>query len=302
MQKWKVGGVDLKLPYMFGAGVCKTPESTAQWIEVAPVVSGSYTMEARAGNSGKVLWPETLEEFLDEGYGLNNFGMPNEGVLSASHKLASLESEYPLIVSVAGFNLQEFVAAAKILAQIDNVDAVEFNLGCPNTESEIFSFNLRFVESLLSALADMKFHKSSWFKLSPFSNPAEIKYLAKLFGDFNENLEMVVVTCNTMPNCYAGKGRIDSVTGQASMSGKFLKPRSVGATMDFRSQLDSSIDICSMGGITVADDILDFLDAGAAAVGFTSIAYWAGNPSAFNDHFFSEQNASRFFDFMKDNI
>lgn len=214
MSQWKVGGVDLMLPYMFGAGVCKTPESTAQWIEVAPVVSGSYTMEARPGNSGKVLWPETLGKFLDEGYGLNNFGMPNEGILSASHKLASLESEYPLIVSVAGFNLQEFVAAAKILAQIDNVDAVEFNLGCPNTESEIFSFNLQFIENLLSALADMKFHKPSWFKLSPFSNPAEIKSLAKIFEDFIENLEMAVVTCNTMPNCYAGKGRIDSVTGQ----------------------------------------------------------------------------------------
>jgi len=302
MQKWKVGGVDLMLPYMFGAGVCKTPESTAQWIEVAPVVSGSYTLNRRLGNSGKVLHPDTLEQFLEMGCGYNYYGMPNEGGPNASNKLALMDFDYSLIASVAGFSLKQFIALAKIFEKNENVNAVEFNIGCPNSESEIFSFNSKFVLKLLQALVQGKFSKPSWIKFSPFSNPSDIKRMALLLNEFRDVLQLAVVTCNTMPNCYAGKGNIDSVGGKAGMSGKALMSKSIGSILDWKEHLKDSIDVIGVGGITVADDILDFLDSGASVVQVTSVAHWAGNPSAFNDHFFSEQNASRFFDFMKDNI
>ena len=78
-----VGGVSFQgLPIMIGAGVCKEPELTREWLKVAPVVSGSYTKEARRGNSGdRLFYPDTLEEFLKLGYGLNLFGLKNDGII-----------------------------------------------------------------------------------------------------------------------------------------------------------------------------------------------------------------------------
>ena len=105
MPQWNAGGVNLPHgPYMIGAGVCKTPASTVEWLSVAPVVSGSYTREQRDGNSGKVVWPGSLEDILRLGYGLNSYGMPNIGFASAATQFEVMESEQPLIISIAGFS------------------------------------------------------------------------------------------------------------------------------------------------------------------------------------------------------
>ena len=80
MSNYSAGGVSFPdSPIMIGAGVCKSPAQAKEWLKVAPVVSGSYTPEARSGNEGKLFYPETEEEFLRLGYGLNSFGMPNMG-------------------------------------------------------------------------------------------------------------------------------------------------------------------------------------------------------------------------------
>lgn len=303
MSVWSVGSVKFSLPYMFGAGVCKTPETTAQWLKIAGVVSGSYTLDPRPGNEGSVLWPESFADFLESGYGLNAYGMPNEGCARASKKLLSLDSEYPLIASVAGLCVDNFISAAKVFEVNPKIDAIEFNCGCPNTQgehSEIISFNLEDVRSILTQLVDSDFSKPVWLKFSPFSNPVELHQMAKMIEEFSDDLEIAVVTCNTFPNAYAGKGNIDTNKGMAGMSGKALKPIALGNVLQFRECLPAIIPVVGVGGMTVADDILDFLDAGASMVQVTSAAHWAGDPGSFNDHFFDPENADRFLKFMLD--
>lgn len=44
MPQCRVGGVTLPHgPYMIGAGVCKTPARTAEWLKVAPVALPAST-------------------------------------------------------------------------------------------------------------------------------------------------------------------------------------------------------------------------------------------------------------------
>jgi hypothetical protein len=71
MSKGKsVGGLSFPgLPIMIGAGVCKDPKLTLDWLKIAPVVSGSYTKEqwrpaVLSRHSRRAFKPRLRSQFL----------------------------------------------------------------------------------------------------------------------------------------------------------------------------------------------------------------------------------------------
>jgi dihydroorotate dehydrogenase (fumarate) len=308
MTQRNVGGVVLSdVPYIIGAGVCKTPASTEKWLQIAPVASGSYTRgDGLDGNTGKVMWPETLELFLEAGGGLNSYGMPNMGFAKAAEQIWRIESDQPLIVNIAGFSVDGYVAGVKIFSAINSVAAIELNFGCPNTQGEhpdIMSFNPGVIRKIFETIiADGLTTKPIWPKFSPYSNPAELKRMAKIVNEFKDHLQLAVVTCNTFANAYAGEGKIGPNDGMAGLSGPAMKMIALGQVRQFRQHLDPSIDVIGVGGITTGDDIMDFLDAGASAVQITSLAHWAGDPPSFSDHLLKEETSDRFLEYLSNNI
>lgn len=306
MPQWSVGGVSLPHgPYMIGAGVCKTPARTKRWLEAVPVVSGSYTPSARSGNSGRVMWPDTFEGFLEMGFGLNSYGMPNMGIDRAISELSTLKSEQPLIVSIAGFSVANYTVGVEIVAACDAISAIELNFGCPNMQGDhpdIISFDPAVVHEILSLLVADRCAKPIWLKFSPYSNPAELKRMAELINSFVGSLKLAVVTCNTFPNAYAGDEKIDPNDGMAGLSGPYMKPVALGQVRQFRRYLDDSVDVIGVGGITTGDDIIDFLESGAAAVQIVSLAHWAGSAGLFFEHLLNQQTASRFIGYMIEDV
>jgi dihydroorotate dehydrogenase (fumarate) len=308
MPQWKVGGVRLPDgPYMISAGVCKTPARTAEWLKVVPVVSGSYTPEQRDGNPGKVAYPESLEEFLRLGHGLNSYGMPNMGFVAAARQFEVMDQEQPLMVSVAGFSVDDYVRGAALFARLPNVSAIELNLGCPNTQGDhpdIMSFNPGAVRKILETLSALQggLSKPIWLKFSPYSNPAELKRMAELVNGFKDDLGLTVVTCNTFPNAYAGDRKITPNNGMSGLSGPAMKQIALGQVKQFRQNLAGEIDVIGIGGITTGDHIMDFLDAGAKAVQITSLAHWSGDPGSFFEQLLEQKTASRFMEHLTDDI
>jgi len=306
MPQWTAGGVRLPHgPYIIGAGVCKNPDTTEIWLQVAPVVSGSYTAETRAGNPGRVVYPQTLESFLEIGFGLNSYGMPNTGFQVAAKQLSKFRSEQPLIVSVAGFSIDEYIEGVQTFNNHTRVSAIELNFGCPNTQGDhpdIMSFNPGAVRKLLEMLCvTVEVKKPIWLKFSPFSNPAELKRMALLVNKFAEDYTLAVVTCNTFPNAYAGDV-VDPNNGLSGLSGPAIKEIARGQVRWFKANLDPAIDIIGVGGITTGDDIVDFLDDGAKAVQLTSLPFWAGNPSDFFRQLMDTNTSSRFIERLTDDI
>lgn len=306
MPQWEVGGVTLPHgPYMIGAGVCKTPANTAQWLKVAPVVSGSYTLQQRAGNDGAVMWPETVDTMLKHGYALNSYGMPNMGTPAALRELAEITGDQPLVVNIAGFSANDYVAQTLHISELSNIAAIELNFGCPNTQGEhgdIISFNPMVVRTILEDLRTYLVTKPLWLKFSPYSNPAELKRMALLVNGYVHELQLSVVTCNTFPNAYAGDRKIDPNEGMAGLSGPALKPIALGQVKQFRQHLHPNIDVIGVGGITKGDDVMDFLEAGATAVQITSLAHWAGDPESFFEQLLEQKTASRFMEHLTDDI
>ncbi len=289
-----VGGVLFEgWPIMIGAGACKDPKLTLDWLKIAPVVSGSYTKEARRGNSGdRLFYPGTLEEFLKLGYGLNSFGVKNDGVGAAVGEFNGSQFNQPLIISVAGFSVEDYVHCAKVASESEKVSAIELNLSCPNTEhGSIFSFDLKALTQLFTALAQNK-RKPLWVKLSPYSDPNQLAAVATLINKYSDIIGSVV-TCNTFPSSYAGEQTISPHQGLAGLSGPALKPIALGQVRQFRQLLNSDIDVIGVGGITTGNDVIDFLDAGAAGVQLTSLPFWLGDSKNFWDQLLDNETGSK---------
>ncbi|NQV93324.1 hypothetical protein HQ403_02390 [Candidatus Kaiserbacteria bacterium] len=276
-----VGGVSLpNAPIMIGAGVCKTPQSTRKWLTVAPVVSGSYTPEQREGNKGnRLFYPDTLDELLKTGKGFNWFGMPNMGFKAAARELAGYRGEQPFVVSVAGFSVEDYLGGVEKFTVVEGVAAIELNFGCPNTKhGKIMSFDPNSLDTLFRRLGK-SVGKPIWVKFSPYDDTGLLKEVASIVN--KSRTIRAVVTCNTVPNQFAGEGNLSSPNSCGGLSGPAIKQTALEQVTQFRKHLNTEIDVIGVGGITTGNDVIDRLDAGAKAVQLTSLPFWSGNPGDF---------------------
>lgn len=317
----RIGGVEMKLPIIVGAGACKTVPSLERLmrpdVSVGAVVLGSITPDFSKGNRGTLFWPDDLSEFTRAGFGLNSFGMPNDGYDVAWLDLL-LEYPHPLIVSVAGNTVEEIIAGIRQFDSHPGVAAIEINLGCPNNHQDRVvpqCYNWYFVVPVLNALGRLRPEKPVWFKLSPFRTRVELALLGQMYPrlDFSSTptiergyvrslLEAIltnlgetvkaVVFGNTLGNVVYRDDTGSPVTtpngGQAGLSGPILKDINLdlyrGHADLFYEMQTLGMSIIGMGGVTSGDDGMDYLDAGFDAFGLVSQLYWSGgDPRVLSD-------------------
>lgn len=284
-QKIDAGGIEGIMEIMAAAGVCKHPDPTLKLLQIAPVVSGTYTPQPRSGNEGKTQYPDTLDEYLELGYGLNAWGMPNPGFDAAARAFAGYEGDEPLIISIAGETVDEYVEGVDLFSAIPGVSAIELNLGCPNTGKRIASFDLTFIRNVLQVLGslDAQEGKPIWVKLSPYADPYMLGEVARTLRDF-QDVVAAVVTCNTFPNAYHPDSGIAFNGGLAGLSGPALRPIALGQVVQFvRALKGTTIDVIGVGGIASYEDVFAFLKAGAVAVQVNSRTSWGGDLKDFWD-------------------
>lgn len=296
---FKVGGVTFSTaPIMVGAGACKTPATTLDWLKVAPVVSGSYTLEFRIGNEGsRLFYPDDLETFLNEGKAYNWLGMPNIGIPAMCKAVAEIKPTQPLIISIAAFTVADYLQAIRLVAKLKNIVAIELNFGCRNTEHGApLSFDLLGLKYLLEHLPDIGI--PMWLKFSPYIEETSflLPQVVKLLNAYASKIA-AVVTCNTKWE-FAGQDKISSPDGFASLSGPALKPIALEQVKRFRDILVQDIDVIGVGGITTGDDVIDFFNDGAAAVQLTSLPFWLGDPGKFWEHLLNEETGNKLLDFI----
>ncbi len=276
----QVGSLVLESPVMNGAGWAKdrTHVNDLARSASAAIVVGSITVLPRTGNSGNVFEFLCNNEGTPNGSALNSLGIPNPGKeyyernLSNFAHVAGVENK-PLIVSVAGFSLEEYIELA-VLAAHSGASMVEFNFGCPNiwhgtAQHRIVSFNPELIARILGATKKVVSQRATIaVKLSPYSDPFLLAEVASVVAE--SGCVSAVVTMNTFPNAFAWKARgkrlITPASGRAGLSGAGIKPIALGQVEQFRSLLPSEISIIGVGGVRSGQDVIEFLDAGANAV------------------------------------
>ncbi len=220
----------------------------------------TVTRKKRVGNP-----PPRL---VDCGYGIiASIGLQNPGIEEFVRETLPSADAFGtrLIVSIAGFCLEDFAQMASLLETVHGFDILELNLSCPNVESGLMnpSEDPRCAGSIV---AEVKKHFASrpvTVKLSPESLPQDT---------FIRSCESSGADGFTLFNAYHG-ARFDINTGrpflrrtEGAYSSPALKPIVLKKIRDARYVTDRPI--IATGGASTAEDILEFILAGASLVGF----------------------------------
>jgi dihydroorotate dehydrogenase (NAD+) catalytic subunit len=250
-------------------------ESASKFYDVnrlGAVVAKTVTLHRREGNRT----PRVAETV---GGMLNSVGLQNAGVdsflLEEMPKLTGLTT--PVIISIAGHTVDEFAALARKLDAAPGIAAIEVNVSCPNVEcgGKVFAADAEQLNSVLSAVR-IATSKYLIVKLSPNAGDMVKMALAA---------EAAGADCLCVANTLLGM-KIDTRTRRpvlanivGGLSGPAVKP--VILRMVYQIAASVSIPVIGVGGIVTAEDAIEYLLAGAAAVQVGTASFT--NPSAMID-------------------
>jgi len=206
---------------------------------------------------------------------IQSIGLPGKGI---NYFLENIVPEYkkftpPFIVSCSSEDPDEFALLTKELS-IPEVDVVECNISCPtrNTTGGNFSLNSEHTKMVVGKLREAT-DKPLWAKLSP--NAGDLVSIALAAEEAgadavciaNTFLSLKIRTDNFRPalgNKYGG------------MVSPALKP--IVVRMVYQCAKEVKIPIIGIGGITKAEDVVEYMLAGASAVGIGYAGF--RNPTA----------------------
>jgi len=229
---------------------------------IGGVVAKSVTLRPRTGN------PEP--KIIETPAGLlNSIGLQNPGIKGfLSEQLPNLRVlEVPIIVSVAGSNIAEYVRCCRMLADRDEIDAIELNLSCPNVETGLdFGSDPKALYRLVSRVRKAVPHQTLIAKLTP--NITDIALPAQAAVDAGVQAISLINTLRAMAiDLQTARPKLGNKVG--GLSGRAVHP--VAVYMVYRCYTaccrKNDIPIIGMGGVCSGEDAIELILAGASAVG-----------------------------------
>ena len=196
---------------------------------------------------------------------LNAVGLQNPGAEKVlNHELRTLKSVYkkPVMANVSGFSVGDYVAAVETLNADDGIGWFEINISCPNVHGGGLAFgtsseNAAAVTKAVRAVTT----KPIIIKLSP--NVTDITEIAKACeAEGADGVSLINTLLGMKIDLKTKKPLLSNKTG--GLSGSAVKP--VAVRMVYQVFEAVKIPIVGMGGISTAEDVLEFMLAGAAAV------------------------------------
>jgi dihydroorotate dehydrogenase (NAD+) catalytic subunit len=213
-------------------------------------------MYAQAGNPPKRIC-ETPAGMI------NAIGIENPGIdVFIEKKLPALKKTgVPLIVSISANSDDDFVLMTEKLNAAGGLAAVELNLSCPNLQKKVLV--AQSAEATASVVKRVKAVSKYPLiaKLSP--NVTDIVAIALAAESAGADALSMVNTFVAMAiDVKKRRSRIGNFTG--GLSGPAIRPIAVRLVCETAAKV--RIPIIGMGGITCANDALEFLIAGATMV------------------------------------
>ena len=196
---------------------------------------------------------------------LNSVGLQNPGVDAViSEELPKLAEcfQKPMMANVSGFSIEEYAAVCEKLGREPQVGWLEVNISCPNVHGGGMSFGTdpemaAAVTKAVKAVTD----KPVIMKLSP--NVTDITAVARACEDAGaDGLSLINTLMALRIDLKTRKPLLANVTG--GLSGPAVFP--VALRMVWQVTHAVSIPVIGMGGISCAEDVLEMMMAGAAAV------------------------------------
>ncbi len=237
--------------------------------KLGAIVCKGTTLEPRDGN------PQPRIAETPDGM-LNSIGLQNMGVDALIKEKTPVWAGWkvPVIVNIAGRTIDEYAALAAKLDQIPGVAGLEVNISCPNVRAGGAEFG---ADPESAAKVTSAVRKATALpiivKLTP--NTAEIVHIAQDVAGAGADALCLINTVKGMAiNIKIGKPILGN--GYGGLSGPAIKP--VAIYMVYQVFKSVRIPIVGCGGITNAEDAIEFFMAGASAVEVGTASF--ANPRA----------------------
>lgn len=196
---------------------------------------------------------------------LNSIGLQNIGARAfIEEKLPKLRKKKEIVVicNVFGYTREEYQETIRILNDGEGIAAYELNVSCPNTSQGGMAFGSDpvMLEDIV-ATAKNAAQRPLIVKLSP--NVTSIPRMARAAATAGADALSLVNTFVALAiDAETRKPRISNIT--AGLSGPAIKP--IALRMVYEAAHSVDIPVIGMGGISTAEDVIEFMLAGAAAV------------------------------------
>lgn len=267
-------GIKLRTPLMAASGTFGFGEEFLDFQDpkdIGAIIVKGMTREPRKGNAGRRM-AETPSGML------NCIGLQNPGVdvflCEILPRIKQLDT--PIIVNINGNVQEDYAYLAEVLDE-SGVVGIEVNISCPNTRHGCMAFGV-IPETAANVTAEVKKRTRLpvIVKLSP--NVTDITEIARA-------VEAAGADAVSLINTLVGMA-IDTRTWQpvlgnvvGGLSGPAVKP--VALRMVWQTAQAVKIPVIGMGGITSANDAVEFLLAGASALAVGTANFV--NPRAISD-------------------
>lgn len=227
--------------------------------EVGVLTTKSIGPEPRLG------YREPILTQFEPGSFTNAVGLTNPGADRSKELLSELEipEDRFLLISIFGGSVEEYVEVAKKLAPCG--DGLELNLSCPHAKGYGMAMGQdpELVEEItraVKAAVDIPVVP----KLTPNVPNIDLITLAAAAGGAD-----AICAINTMgPECYEAHKHPILSNEQGGVSGKIILPTALRCVEQIHASVDCPIIAC--GGISSAENVRQFQQAGASIIGVGS--------------------------------
>jgi dihydroorotate dehydrogenase (NAD+) catalytic subunit len=253
----KVGDVALRNPVMPASGCFAIEYAEAlDFNRLGALVIKSVSPKPRAGNPT----PRVTET---HGGMMNSIGIPSKGLEHYRREVLPPYTRFdtPVVVSISADTVDEFAQAIEEMS-LPEVAVIEANISCPNLEADGMAFAMtpETTYKVVSAIRRRTQHPF-WVKLTP--NASHIAAVAKAAEEAGADALVMGNTVLGMSiDVRTRKPKLGNVMG--GLSGPAIKP--IALRMVHQCYRSVRIPVIGCGGISNAEDAVEFMLAGASAV------------------------------------
>lgn len=259
MTKVSICGVELKNPVIAASGTFGFGREFEEYFSIEKlggISTKGLTLNKRDGNKGIRIY-ETPSGLM------NSIGLQNPGVRGfIEDELPFLEKKDTVILAnLGGSTLDDYLQGIELLNNT-SVHFIELNISCPNVKEGGMAFGIKCSTASEVVKEAKKLSKKPMIvKLSP--NAENIKDMAYTCVEAGADGLSLVNTFNALAiDIYGRRPIFNNIT--AGLSGPCIKPIALRMVYEVNQVVD--VPIIGIGGITTAEDAVEFIMAGATAI------------------------------------
>ncbi|HCX63237.1 dihydroorotate dehydrogenase [Sedimentibacter sp.] len=252
-------GLEFKNPVLTASGTFGFGEEFSEIYDLSKlggICSKGLTFRERQGNSGIRIWETPMGM-------INSIGLQNPGVDNfIKHELPRMKSYNTIIVANLGGHCEEDYFEGIYKLNESDVDLIELNISCPNVKTGGMAFGVKssVAYNIVSKVKRIC-KKPLMVKLSP--NAESISEMAIACEEAGADGISLINTIQAMAiDIKKRRPVFDNV--YAGLSGPCVKP--IALRMVHEAAKSVKIPVCGLGGIMAAQDVIEFIMAGATLV------------------------------------